>query len=91
VLNGPVLPILELELRAVPEILTLYLVVDSGVSLAWLICLLLEHYVNMVEDLVVELVRPVVVVLRKLLLGHLTPKPGLLEVLAVTAVLEKRA
>ena len=51
-------------------------------------CLLLEHCVNMVEDLVIEFVRTVVADFKKLLLGHLfpLPKPLVLFVLAVIIV-----
>lgn len=47
---------------------------------------MLEHYVRIVEDLVVEFVRAVVAVLRKLLLAHLVPMPLLIVELAVAIV-----
>ncbi len=65
--------LLLVELWAVPVSLTFYLVFVSGVSLL-LICLLLLHWVSTAEDFVVEeVVKAVVAVLSKLVLGHLFP------------------
>jgi len=71
----PEFPLLDVELRTVPVTLSFYLLDPSGVSLLWVKFLLLEDYVNIVADFVIELVMAVVAVLRKLLLGHLNPAP----------------
>jgi len=66
--------LLLVELKAVPVSLNFYLLVASGVSLLLLIYLLLLHYVNLAEDLlVVVVVKAVVAVFKKFVLGHFIP------------------